>query len=59
MGMPVHLYELEDEYVGSLDMEGSPPDSLDWNGRMFRKSMANSKWGCQCRVQSSGSRSAL
>ena len=40
MGMPVHLYELEDEYVGSSDMEGSPPDSLDWNGRMFRKSMA-------------------
>ena len=33
------LYDLDDEYIGSSDIEGPPPDFLEWNGRMFRKSM--------------------
>ena len=37
--MEVHLYDLDDEYIGSSDIEDSPPDFLEWNGRMFRKSM--------------------
>jgi hypothetical protein len=37
MGMQVHLYDLDDEYVGSSDMEGSAPDSLERNGRIFRR----------------------
>ena len=39
MGMQVHLYDLDDEYIGSSDVEGPPPDFLEWNNRMFRKSM--------------------
>ena len=39
MGMEVHLYGLDDEYIGSSDVEDPPPDFLEWNGRMFRKSM--------------------
>ena len=37
--MEVHLYDLDDEYIGSSDIEDPPPDFLEWNGRMFRKSM--------------------
>ena len=39
MGMKVHLYDLDDEYIGSSDIEDPPPDFLEWNDRMFRKSM--------------------
>ena len=39
MGMEVHLNGLDDEYIGSSDIEDPPPDILEWNGRMFRKSM--------------------
>ena len=39
MPMEVHLYGLDDEYIGSSDIEVPQPDFLDWNGRMFRKSM--------------------
>ena len=37
--MEVHLYDLDDEYIGSSDIQDPPPDFLEWNGRMFRKSM--------------------
>ena len=37
--MEIHLYDLQDEYIGSSDIEGPPPDFLEWNGKMFRKSM--------------------
>ncbi len=39
MGMKVHLYDLDDEYIGSSDIDDPPPDFLEWNGRIFRKSM--------------------
>jgi len=39
MPMDVHLYDLDDEYICSSDIEDPPPDFLEWNGRMFRKSM--------------------
>ncbi len=39
MSMKVHLDGLDDEYIGSSDIEDPPPDFLEWNGRMFRKSM--------------------
>lgn len=37
--MEIHLYGLDDKYVGSSDIEGPTPDFLEWNGRTFRKSM--------------------
>ena len=37
--MDVHLYDLDDEYIGSSAIDDPPPDFLEWNGRMFRKSM--------------------
>ena len=37
--MEVHLYDLDDEYIGSSAIDDPPPDFLEWNGRMFRKSM--------------------
>jgi len=37
--MEVRLYVLDDEYIGSSEIEDPPPDFLEWNGRMFRKSM--------------------
>ena len=39
MRLEVHLYGLDDEYLGSSDIEDPPPDFLEWNGRIFRKSM--------------------
>ena len=33
------LYDLDDEYIGSSDIEDPPPDFPEWNARMFRKSM--------------------
>ena len=37
--MEIHLYDLQDEYIGSSDIEGPPPEFLEWIDRMFRKSM--------------------
>ena len=37
--MEVPLYDLDDEYIWSSEIEDPPPDFLEWNGRMFRKSM--------------------
>ena len=37
--MGVHLYDLDDEYIGYSDIEDSPPDFLEWNNRTFGKSM--------------------
>ena len=34
--MEVHLYDLEDEYIGSSDIEDPPPDFLERNGRSQR-----------------------
>ena len=39
MRMELHLYDLDDEYICSSDTDDPPPDFLEWNGRMFRKSM--------------------
>jgi len=39
MGADVHLYDLDDEYIGSSDVEDPTPKFLDWNGRIFRKTM--------------------
>jgi len=37
--MEAHLYDLDDKYIGSSDVEDPPPDFLEWMGRFFRKSM--------------------
>ena len=37
--MVVHLYDLDDEYIGSSDIEDPPPECLEWDDRMFRKSI--------------------
>ena len=39
MGMEVHLYDLEDEYIGTSETEDPPPDLLEWTDRNFRKRM--------------------
>ena len=39
IGMEVHLYDLDDEYICSSDIEEPPPDSLAWSDGIFRKSM--------------------
>ena len=38
MRMEVHLYDLDDEYIGSSDLDDPPPDFLEWSGRTFHKS---------------------
>ena len=39
MKIEVHVYDLDDEYIRSSDIENPPPDFLEWNDRLFRKSM--------------------
>ena len=39
MDMVIHRYDLADEYIGSSEIEDPSPDFMEWNGRMFRKSM--------------------
>ena len=45
MGMEAPLDDLEDEWIGFSAIGDPPPDFLEWNGRMFRKSMeANNEY---------------
>ncbi len=30
MAMEVHVYDLDDEYIGSTDVEDPPPDFPEW-----------------------------